>query len=128
MDIVHPPTLPIHSLYSQVQVPIPHRDNQPPEPGVGPLPLGVETGRPPQHLNLVWAGPGFCLNLSDPGPDPFPHPDPSPQRPPPSSREGPMYKRGVYMVQTSPPTRATTDQNSPNPPMNSNCWDPQPWL
>ncbi|MED6259779.1 hypothetical protein ATANTOWER_030891 [Ataeniobius toweri] len=33
MDVVHSLTLPIHTLYSQVQVPIPHRDNQPPDPG-----------------------------------------------------------------------------------------------
>ncbi|MEQ2316655.1 hypothetical protein AMECASPLE_034660 [Ameca splendens] len=34
MDIVHSLTLPIHTLYSQVQVPIPHRDNQPPDPDI----------------------------------------------------------------------------------------------
>ncbi|KAK5599259.1 hypothetical protein CRENBAI_023777 [Crenichthys baileyi] len=79
-------------------------------PGV-PFPPGVETGRPPQHLNMLWASPGSCLNLSDPGPDPEipPHPDPSPQPSPSSSGEGAMYKRGVHMVQTSPPTRAATE-------------------
>ncbi|MEQ2291891.1 hypothetical protein AMECASPLE_017492 [Ameca splendens] len=97
MDVVPSLTLPIHTLYSQVQVPIPHRDNQPPTQEVVPFPPGVETGRPPQHLNLVWASPGSCLNLSDP--------NPSPQGPPSSSGEGAMYKRGVYIVQTSPPTR-----------------------
>ncbi|MED6244356.1 hypothetical protein ATANTOWER_006104 [Ataeniobius toweri] len=99
MDIVHSLTLPIHILYSQVQVPIPHRGNRTQE--VVPFPPGMETGRPPQHLNLGWASLGWCLNLSDPGLDP----NPSPQRPPSSYGEGAMYKRGVYMVQTSPPTR-----------------------
>ncbi|MEQ2256888.1 hypothetical protein ILYODFUR_028742, partial [Ilyodon furcidens] len=36
---------------------------------VVPFPPGVETGRPPHHLNLVQASPGSCLNLSDSGPD-----------------------------------------------------------
>ncbi|KAK5614232.1 hypothetical protein CRENBAI_006197 [Crenichthys baileyi] len=40
MDVVHSLTLPIHTLYSQVQVPIPHRDNQPLDPGGGPVPCG----------------------------------------------------------------------------------------
>ncbi|MEQ2172921.1 hypothetical protein GOODEAATRI_026338 [Goodea atripinnis] len=43
---------------------------------VVPFPSGVETGGLPQHLNLVWASPGSCLNLSDPGPDPMPPPRP----------------------------------------------------
>ncbi|MEQ2200827.1 hypothetical protein XENOCAPTIV_003705 [Xenoophorus captivus] len=36
---------------------------------VVPFPPGVETGRPPHHLNLVQTSPGSCLNLSDSGPD-----------------------------------------------------------
>ncbi|MEQ2251234.1 hypothetical protein ILYODFUR_008760 [Ilyodon furcidens] len=44
MDVVHSLTLPIHTLYSQVQVPIPHRDNQPPDPGGGHLPSGGGDG------------------------------------------------------------------------------------
>ncbi|MED6251591.1 hypothetical protein ATANTOWER_000189 [Ataeniobius toweri] len=100
MDIVHSLTLPIHTLYSQVQVPMPHR--------VVPFPPEVETGRPPKHLNPGWATVGWCPNLNDPGLDPDPSPDPSPQRPPSSSGEGAMYKRGVYMVQTSQPTRTAT--------------------
>ncbi|MED6285858.1 hypothetical protein CHARACLAT_033502 [Characodon lateralis] len=99
MNVVHSLTLPIHTLYSQVQVPISHSDNQTQE--VVPFPPWVETGRPPQHLNLVWASPGSCLNLSNP--------DPSPQPPPSSSGEGAMYKRGVDRVQTSLPTRAATE-------------------
>ncbi|MEQ2298726.1 hypothetical protein AMECASPLE_008327 [Ameca splendens] len=73
MDIIHSLTLPIHTLYSQVQVPIPHRDNQPPDPGGGPL-LSGGGDRPPQHLNLIKASPGSCLNLSNPCPDPDPPP------------------------------------------------------
>ncbi|MEQ2169699.1 hypothetical protein GOODEAATRI_027945 [Goodea atripinnis] len=38
----------------------------------------------------------------------------SPQRPPSPSKEGTMNKRGVHLVQTSPPTRAIPGQNSPN--------------
>ncbi|MED6239196.1 hypothetical protein ATANTOWER_003258, partial [Ataeniobius toweri] len=72
---------------------------------IAPSPRYWETGRPPQHLNLVRASPGSCLNLSDRDPDP----NPGPQRPPSSSGEGAMYKRGIYMVQTSPPARATTE-------------------
>ncbi|MED6256637.1 hypothetical protein ATANTOWER_031473 [Ataeniobius toweri] len=34
-----------------------------------------------------------------------------------------MYKRAVYMDQTSSPTRAATGRNGPNPPTNS---DPNP--
>ncbi|MEQ2303081.1 hypothetical protein AMECASPLE_013109 [Ameca splendens] len=105
MDVVHSLTLPIHTLYSQVQVLIPHRTASPRTQEVVPFRPGVETGRPPQHLNLVWASPGLCLNLSDPGPDP----DRSPQPPLSSCGEGAMYKRGVYMIQTSPPTRAATE-------------------
>ncbi|MED6284801.1 hypothetical protein CHARACLAT_022687 [Characodon lateralis] len=55
MDVIHSLTLPIHTLYSQVQVLKPHRGNQPPNPGGGPLSSGGETGRPPQHLT----GPGL---------------------------------------------------------------------
>ncbi|MEQ2180157.1 hypothetical protein GOODEAATRI_032753 [Goodea atripinnis] len=69
------------------------------------FPPGVETGRPLQHLNLVWGSPGSCLNLKDPSPDP----NPSRQPPQSSSGKGAMYKRGVYMVQTSPPIRAATE-------------------
>ncbi|MED6277332.1 hypothetical protein CHARACLAT_012304 [Characodon lateralis] len=43
-------------------------------------------------------------------------PDPSPQQPPSSSGEGAMYKRGVSLVQTSPPTRAGQDETVPTPP------------
>ncbi|MED6272158.1 hypothetical protein CHARACLAT_027352 [Characodon lateralis] len=71
---------------------------------VVPFLPGEETGRLPQHLNLVRAILGSCLNLSDPVLDPAPSPVRSP---PSSSGEGAMYKRGVYMVQTSLPTRAT---------------------
>ncbi|KAK5606374.1 hypothetical protein CRENBAI_022214 [Crenichthys baileyi] len=35
--------------HRQVQVLIPHRHNQPPHPGGGPLPSGMDTGRPPQY-------------------------------------------------------------------------------
>ncbi|MED6244186.1 hypothetical protein ATANTOWER_029865 [Ataeniobius toweri] len=41
---------------------------------VVPFPPRVETGRPPQHLNPVWASPGLCLNLSNPDPSPKPPP------------------------------------------------------
>ncbi|MED6269170.1 hypothetical protein CHARACLAT_030423 [Characodon lateralis] len=103
MEVVHSLIFAIHTLYSKVQVPIPHRDNQPPDPGC--VSLGVDTGRPPQHLNLVRASPSWCPNLSNPGKDT----NPQPQRPPSLSREGATYKRGVYMAHTSPPTRATTE-------------------
>ncbi|MED6245825.1 hypothetical protein ATANTOWER_008704 [Ataeniobius toweri] len=43
---------------------------------VVPFLPGVETGRPPQHLNLGWASLGWCLNLSDPGTHPNPLPRP----------------------------------------------------
>ncbi|MEQ2251192.1 hypothetical protein ILYODFUR_008370 [Ilyodon furcidens] len=58
MDVVYSLTLPIHTLYSQVQVPIPQSGNQPPDSGGGPLPSGVKTGRLPQHQpRLVRAPP-----------------------------------------------------------------------
>ncbi|MEQ2242532.1 hypothetical protein ILYODFUR_036729 [Ilyodon furcidens] len=104
MDVVHS-----HSPYilytprSMCRYPIGTTSPQTQE--VVPFPRGVETGRLHQHLNLVRASPGSCLNLSDPGQDP----DPSPQSPPSSSKEGAMYKRGVYMGQTSLPTRAATE-------------------
>ncbi|MEQ2233227.1 hypothetical protein ILYODFUR_019801 [Ilyodon furcidens] len=71
---------------------------------VVPFPSGVETVRPPQHLN-----PGSCLNLSDPVPDPDPPPRLQSPTTPILIRRWVMYKRGVYMVQTSPPTRAATE-------------------
>ncbi|KAK5613196.1 hypothetical protein CRENBAI_026432 [Crenichthys baileyi] len=61
------------------------RGNQPPDPGGDPLP-----------------------SVATPALNPTPAPTPLPNNPPSSSGEGAMYKRGVYMVQTSPPTRTTT--------------------
>ncbi|MEQ2298735.1 hypothetical protein AMECASPLE_008402 [Ameca splendens] len=44
---------------------------------------------------------------------------PAPNDPRPHPQRGPQAKREVYLVQTSPPTRAVPGRNSPNPPMNS---------
>ncbi|MEQ2221667.1 hypothetical protein ILYODFUR_018056 [Ilyodon furcidens] len=95
--------------YSQVQVPFLTWATSPQTQEVFPFPPGVETGRLPQHLNLVRASPGSCLNLSDLSPDPAACPNPHTQRLPSSSGEVAKYKRGVYMVQTRPPTRAATE-------------------
>ncbi|KAK5617381.1 hypothetical protein CRENBAI_006845, partial [Crenichthys baileyi] len=103
--------------------PLPGLPIRPRTQEVVPFPSGVETGRAPKRLNPSCASPGWCPNLSDPGPDLDPPPRYSPQRPPSSSGEGAMYKRGVYMVQTSPPTRAATGLNSSNSSMIS---DPNP--
>ncbi|MED6288881.1 hypothetical protein CHARACLAT_030765 [Characodon lateralis] len=113
MDVVHSLTLSIHTLYCQVQVLIPQRGNWPPDPGGGVLLSGVDTGSLPQHLT------GASTAQSDPSPDPETHLDPCPQRPPSSSGEVVMNKRGAYLVQMSSPTRATPGQSSPNHPMNS---------
>ncbi|KAK5601166.1 hypothetical protein CRENBAI_003222, partial [Crenichthys baileyi] len=83
-----------------VRAPAAPRGNQPPDPGGPP---GAETGR--QGL-----GSGPC-------------PEPSPQQPPSTSGEGAMYKRGVHMAQTNPPTRAAPGRSSPDPPTSS---DPDP--
>ncbi|MED6264459.1 hypothetical protein CHARACLAT_015177 [Characodon lateralis] len=46
------------TLHLMVQVSIPQRGNQPPDPGGGPLPSWVETCKPPQHRpRLVLAPP-----------------------------------------------------------------------
>ncbi|MEQ2312004.1 hypothetical protein AMECASPLE_026440 [Ameca splendens] len=70
MDVVHSLTLPIHILYFQVQVPIPHSGNQPPEPGGGPIPSkggDRQTAKAPE--------PGLVPEPERPRPsDPHPHP------------------------------------------------------
>ncbi|KAK5604705.1 hypothetical protein CRENBAI_012445 [Crenichthys baileyi] len=85
----------------QVQVPIPQRGNQPPDPGGRPLHSRVETGRLPEptvqtSVNTARTTPAQtpapCLNLC-------------PQRPLSPSIEGTKNKRGVHPVQTNPPTR-----------------------
>ncbi|MEQ2298662.1 hypothetical protein AMECASPLE_007565 [Ameca splendens] len=97
MDVVYSLTLPIHTLYSQVQVPICIGTTSPRTQEMVPFPPGVETGRPPQHLNLVWASPGSCLHLSDPGPDPDPPPRPqSPTTPILIRGGGHVQKRGLH--------------------------------
>ncbi|KAK5610680.1 hypothetical protein CRENBAI_001567 [Crenichthys baileyi] len=55
--------------YREPQVQVPIGTTSPRTQEVVPFPPGVETGRPPQHLNLVWASQGSCLNLSDPSPN-----------------------------------------------------------
>ncbi|MEQ2281239.1 hypothetical protein AMECASPLE_028330, partial [Ameca splendens] len=54
---------------------------------------------------------------------PPPSPEPSPQQRPSTSREGDMYKRGVYMAQSYPPTGAAPGRSSPDPQTSS---DPNP--
>ncbi|MED6254731.1 hypothetical protein ATANTOWER_032382 [Ataeniobius toweri] len=71
-------TLPIHTLYSQVQVPIPHRGNQSPDPG-GPLP---SRGRDRQ-----------TAPTPEPGPRP-PAPTPVPNDPHPHAKRGSCTKEG----------------------------------
>ncbi|MEQ2281844.1 hypothetical protein AMECASPLE_034523 [Ameca splendens] len=64
---------------------------------VVPFPPGVETGRPPQHLKLVRASLGSCLNLSNPGLDPdYPPRLQSPMTPILIRREGHARKRGLH--------------------------------
>ncbi|MED6249418.1 hypothetical protein ATANTOWER_013755 [Ataeniobius toweri] len=82
MDVIHSFTLPMHTLYSQVQAPVPPRGNQPSDPGGGPLP---SWGRDRQTAPAP-PRPGR--------PRPGPRPEPSPQQPPSTSGEGAMYKRG----------------------------------
>ncbi|MED6293348.1 hypothetical protein CHARACLAT_009725 [Characodon lateralis] len=81
MDIVHCPYI-LYTPRSRCRYPIGTTSPQTQE--VVPFPPGVKTGRLPQHLNLVQASLGSCLNLSDP--------DLSPQRLPSSSREGATYR------------------------------------
>ncbi|MEQ2310715.1 hypothetical protein AMECASPLE_011965 [Ameca splendens] len=58
---------------------------------------GVETGRPPQPLNLVRASPGLCLKLTDPCLDPDPPPRPqSPTTPILIQRGVHVQKRGLH--------------------------------
>ncbi|MEQ2245978.1 hypothetical protein ILYODFUR_033645 [Ilyodon furcidens] len=57
-----PKTQPDTKNRSRCQYPI--RTTSPWTQEVVPFPPGVETGTPPQHLNLVWPCPGSCLNLN----------------------------------------------------------------
>ncbi|MEQ2304547.1 hypothetical protein AMECASPLE_028199, partial [Ameca splendens] len=95
--------------YSILPGPGAHTPYGQPAPGlqeVVPFPPGAETGTPSQHLNLVWASPGSCLNLSDPGPDPDPPPRPqSPTTPILIRGGGHVQKRGLH-VQKNPSSRA----------------------
>ncbi|MED6268143.1 hypothetical protein CHARACLAT_019241 [Characodon lateralis] len=65
--------------------------------GGGPLPAGMETGRPPQQQSRLVRAP--------PEPEqPRPRPR-SPARPQPPTtpiQRGAMYRRGVYLIQTVP--------------------------
>ncbi|MEQ2165119.1 hypothetical protein GOODEAATRI_013745, partial [Goodea atripinnis] len=85
-----------HTPHKYYILPGPAWGNQPRTQEVVPFPPGVETGRPPQHLNLVHVSPGSCLNLSDPGLDPD-SPHHRPQSPTTSiliRRGGHVQKRG----------------------------------
>ncbi|MED6248422.1 hypothetical protein ATANTOWER_000226 [Ataeniobius toweri] len=64
---------PIHTLCSQVQVPIPQRDKQPPDPGGGPLHSGVQTDRLPYPPGQSRVGTAQTRTTLNPSPnDPFP--------------------------------------------------------
>ncbi|MEQ2238709.1 hypothetical protein ILYODFUR_036015 [Ilyodon furcidens] len=85
MDVIHSLTLPMHTLYSQVQVPVHPRGNQRSYPGGGPLPSWAETGRQRRHR----PDPG------DPGPAPAPPtPNPVPNNPDPPLERGVCTKEG----------------------------------
>ncbi|MED6246077.1 hypothetical protein ATANTOWER_012468 [Ataeniobius toweri] len=95
MDVVHSLTLSIHTPYSHVQVPIPHRDNQPPEPAGGPLPSGGKDRQTAPAPEPGPASPDSCLNLSDPCPDPdSPALTPVPNDPQPHLEREPCTKEG----------------------------------
>ncbi|MED6249735.1 hypothetical protein ATANTOWER_018820 [Ataeniobius toweri] len=103
MDVVHSLTLPIHTLYSQIQC---RYHIVATGPGKGSPSLW---GRDRQTVPApAQTSAGTARIQATPARTPTPHPDPSPQRPPSSSGEGAMYKREVYLVQTSPPTRPAT--------------------
>ncbi|MEQ2186884.1 hypothetical protein GOODEAATRI_033421 [Goodea atripinnis] len=80
---------------------------------VVPFPSGAEAGRQRR----------YCPDPGDPGLAPAPPPRPSPQQLPSTSGEGAMYKRGVHMAQSNPPTGAAPGRSSPDPPTSS---DPNP--
>ncbi|MED6272163.1 hypothetical protein CHARACLAT_027400 [Characodon lateralis] len=100
MDVVHSLTLPIHTLHSQVQVSIPHRDNEPPDPGGSPLPSG---------------GGDRQTTPGQPGPMPeterprVPAPNTVPNDPHPYPERGPCKKEGSTWSKLAPPTRAATE-------------------
>ncbi|KAK5601961.1 hypothetical protein CRENBAI_018394, partial [Crenichthys baileyi] len=70
-------------------VPIPHFGNQPPDPGGGPLPSGGGDKQTAPAPEPGWASPGWCLNLSDLGPNlDAPAPTPVPYKPRPHPEVG----------------------------------------
>ncbi|MEQ2312268.1 hypothetical protein AMECASPLE_029168 [Ameca splendens] len=75
MDVIHSLTLPMHTLYSQVQAPVHPRGNQPPDPGGGPLP---SWGRGRQTAPVL---PRPRPSSRPPAPNPVPNkPHPPPER------------------------------------------------
>ncbi|KAK5611888.1 hypothetical protein CRENBAI_007104 [Crenichthys baileyi] len=93
----------------EVQVPIPQRGNQPPDPGGGPLYSSVDTGKPPKHQ------PRLVLALPEPE-QPWHRPRPQPPMTPvPIWREGNEQKRNL-----PDPNDSAPGQSSPNPPVNPN--------
>ncbi|KAK5620629.1 hypothetical protein CRENBAI_021398 [Crenichthys baileyi] len=90
------------------------------------IPPGVETGRPPKHLNLGWASPGWCPN---------PLPRPQPPKPHPHLERGHVQKRGLHGPNWPPipnehefPHRATPNQDTDIEHMflNPNTMNPLP--
>ncbi|MED6243823.1 hypothetical protein ATANTOWER_027588 [Ataeniobius toweri] len=78
-------------------------------------PPGVETGRPPQLLNLGWASLGWCQNLSDPGPDadqPAPTPVPNYHHP---LERGPRTTEGSTRSKPAQQPQPTQDETLPTP-------------
>ncbi|MED6244875.1 hypothetical protein ATANTOWER_026288 [Ataeniobius toweri] len=87
MDVVHSLTLPIHTLYSQIQVPIPHRGNQPPDPEGGPFPSGDEDRETaPAPAQTIAGTAQTRLSLAQ---NPTPAPTPVPNDPHPHSERVP---------------------------------------
>ncbi|MEQ2278829.1 hypothetical protein AMECASPLE_003214 [Ameca splendens] len=126
MDVVPLLTLPIHTLYSQVQVPIPHRGNQPQDPGGGPLPSGGgdrQTAPAPAQTSA-----GTAQTRATPVQTPTPCPNPIPSDPHPHPERGHVQKKGSTwskqarhrMKQSQPPEDSDLNPMSPPPPMNPN--------
>ncbi|MED6268716.1 hypothetical protein CHARACLAT_025213 [Characodon lateralis] len=92
MDIVHSLTLPIHTLYFQVQVPIPHRGN---DPGGGTLPSRGKDRQTTPAPAQTSAGTTQTRATRSQTPSPTPlTPTPVPNDPHPHPKRGPCTKEG----------------------------------
>ncbi|MEQ2238991.1 hypothetical protein ILYODFUR_039156 [Ilyodon furcidens] len=104
MDVIHSFTLPMHTLYSQVQAPVPPRGNQPSDPGGSPLPswgrdrqTAPRPGRPPAPAtNPVPNNPhpplerGLCTKEGSTWPKPARQPEPPQDEAVPTPQRAPI--------------------------------------